>query len=488
MFLTFFFAYCYCEELCFLGYWSLDSNFTNSTSLESEKHPFLFTVETVDQSEKLIYLKGSIVLYTLDIQLYTSLTKKANFYGFYNLTNSIIFLVFSPKKENPIKKAKYVADTITNYTKTSDNYTHESLNQLFAPEKSIYLTEVKGNGKTDYYYINSTGTGSIITHYKNITTTYYITGDKFDVMGYKDEIRAFGVLFGILTLFNLYIQYNEYNRISASEYIYISYISVAINNGFDFAVCFNLSPYGSDLARANYSFLISFAINLSTFLLFSLTRFSKSYDAFHDDHPELFHDINNETLYHFVTARVYSQIFILYAIRNFFSTIVVYPFIWSFIVCSSWVPQIYYSAKYGRRYTVTFSYAICTSIYKLVFLAYLLLYDKSVVKAYSPLTFVIITIWLTLQIIVLYYQSKYGGDFFLPSGMKQPTYDYYDHPVQPGAECPICLSEIGNDDKAMTTPCGHVFHEECLQRWLKEATICPVCRQNLPSPPVPLAA
>ncbi|KAH6620546.1 hypothetical protein C7974DRAFT_458809 [Boeremia exigua] len=50
-------------------------------------------------------------------------------------------------------------------------------------------------------------------------------------------------------------------------------------------------------------------------------------------------------------------------------------------------------------------------------------------------------------------------------------------------ECPICrLNFVGDDEKAVSTPCSHVFHPECLQKWFESQTgqaTCPMCRAVL---------
>ncbi|XP_040385293.1 putative RING-H2 finger protein ATL69 [Oryza brachyantha] len=63
--------------------------------------------------------------------------------------------------------------------------------------------------------------------------------------------------------------------------------------------------------------------------------------------------------------------------------------------------------------------------------------------------------------------------------------------------CAICLGEFAAGDALRRGPgCGHRFHAECAERWLRVSATCPVCRDSpLPSPmatplaeAVPLAA
>ena len=48
--------------------------------------------------------------------------------------------------------------------------------------------------------------------------------------------------------------------------------------------------------------------------------------------------------------------------------------------------------------------------------------------------------------------------------------------------CPICLEQITEPTGALQMPCArqHVFHSECLLKWLDARNSCPVCRHLLP--------
>ena len=99
------------------------------------------------------------------------------------------------------------------------------------------------------------------------------------------------------------------------------------------------------------------------------------------------------------------------------------------------------------------------------------------------------------------YRKKYlrktykKHNFFLQKGGVD---DPPDAPVEPDApdNCSICFSSL-TDSPTRTTPCGHTFHEQCLQEWLSRRNTCPFCRAPVnpeapvvpvvPVPPVPVA-
>ncbi|GLD96220.1 hypothetical protein PINS_up004898 [Pythium insidiosum] len=43
--------------------------------------------------------------------------------------------------------------------------------------------------------------------------------------------------------------------------------------------------------------------------------------------------------------------------------------------------------------------------------------------------------------------------------------------------CVICMNDMS---EAVKLPCGHAFHETCIQSWLKMRSTCPTCRHQLP--------
>ncbi|KAI9141666.1 ring finger protein 13, partial [Paraphysoderma sedebokerense] len=47
---------------------------------------------------------------------------------------------------------------------------------------------------------------------------------------------------------------------------------------------------------------------------------------------------------------------------------------------------------------------------------------------------------------------------------------------QTHAQCSICLTQYDSNDYVRLLPCKHLFHSDCVDRWLtKEKGCCPVC-------------
>lgn len=49
-----------------------------------------------------------------------------------------------------------------------------------------------------------------------------------------------------------------------------------------------------------------------------------------------------------------------------------------------------------------------------------------------------------------------------------------------GSECcSVCLTQIQNEDIVRKTPCGHIFHTDCVDLWCIRNLTCPICREPL---------
>jgi hypothetical protein len=52
-----------------------------------------------------------------------------------------------------------------------------------------------------------------------------------------------------------------------------------------------------------------------------------------------------------------------------------------------------------------------------------------------------------------------------------------EHEINVTDDCPICFTNLGTNDMIKTN-CDHVFHKECLNKWLEVNDSCPVCRRR----------
>ncbi|XVE55334.1 hypothetical protein DITRI_Ditri03aG0150400 [Diplodiscus trichospermus] len=48
-------------------------------------------------------------------------------------------------------------------------------------------------------------------------------------------------------------------------------------------------------------------------------------------------------------------------------------------------------------------------------------------------------------------------------------------------ECSICLDEFLEGEEVASMPCGHVYHDGCIVKWLETSHLCPLCRYQMPS-------
>ncbi|CAJ0628548.1 7176_t:CDS:10 [Entrophospora sp. SA101] len=51
--------------------------------------------------------------------------------------------------------------------------------------------------------------------------------------------------------------------------------------------------------------------------------------------------------------------------------------------------------------------------------------------------------------------------------------------VEEQLSCPVCKDEFNIEEEAISLPCSHAFHEDCIKPWLKMNGTCPVCRLSL---------
>eukprot|EP01138_Halocafeteria_seosinensis_P006806 gb/GECG01006959.1/.p1 GENE.gb/GECG01006959.1/~~gb/GECG01006959.1/.p1 ORF type:complete len:217 (+),score=18.17 gb/GECG01006959.1/:1-651(+) len=52
--------------------------------------------------------------------------------------------------------------------------------------------------------------------------------------------------------------------------------------------------------------------------------------------------------------------------------------------------------------------------------------------------------------------------------------------IRSNQECAICADDFREGQRVACLPCEHGFHEQCVDKWLRQKNTCPVCRYELP--------
>mmetsp|Transcript_10498 Transcript_10498/g.21125 ORF Transcript_10498/g.21125 Transcript_10498/m.21125 type:complete len:696 (-) Transcript_10498:1246-3333(-) len=166
---------------------------------------------------------------------------------------------------------------------------------------------------------------------------------------------------------------------------------------------------------------------------------------------------------------------------------------------SFWVPQIVLSVVGDHRRPLHPVYIIGMSATRLLIPMYFWSCPKNFLHIQPQSRVAIeLSFWMFLQTAILLSQHKLGPRWFVPKRLLPEKYNYYRSLSIPGlrasnsstedlssrdSDCLICMHEIrGSCRDKMSTPCDHVFHEECLQQWMDVKMECPTCRRSLPPP------
>ncbi|CAI8605860.1 unnamed protein product [Vicia faba] len=56
------------------------------------------------------------------------------------------------------------------------------------------------------------------------------------------------------------------------------------------------------------------------------------------------------------------------------------------------------------------------------------------------------------------------------------------------AVCCICLAKYENNDELRELPCSHLFHKDCVDKWLKINALCPLCKSEVGEDPTGLGS
>jgi hypothetical protein len=159
------------------------------------------------------------------------------------------------------------------------------------------------------------------------------------------------------------------------------------------------------------------------------------------------------------------------------------PLVCVFILYSFFIPQIVHSTRSPLRKTKDSLFLVLISASRLLPVYYFACYHTNILGVYSPIVAIATSCYVGLQVVIVLLQNWLGGAFFLMRRFRPVRlFDYRAVVPEEGVECSVCLSQMEPGEEAMGTPCGHLFHSECLTRWMEVHMVCPLCRRPLPGP------
>ncbi|KAJ4980481.1 hypothetical protein NE237_031318 [Protea cynaroides] len=62
---------------------------------------------------------------------------------------------------------------------------------------------------------------------------------------------------------------------------------------------------------------------------------------------------------------------------------------------------------------------------------------------------------------------------------KYKQVDSNSDPENENSECCICLAKYRDKEEIRQLPCTHIFHQRCVDQWLRIISCCPLCKQDL---------
>lgn len=476
--------YLLCSFSVFRGKWL---NISNNTAVSIQPSPFLFNMSEPINSLNFSYYSGILSFNKEPVSIIQKKrTKSFRIYGISNINSSQIFFfkIFPAELFNPEKKFQTLIEqklcelnfsTIINQSFITEIILQELLPDF--PNISIYPLELRvgfmKNNDCGPYDLPFSINGSFL-YPKNFSAQF--SGLKFNENIFHKELSIFSVLIGFYAIFAFYawnfINHEQFTTPASLQHQSIH--TILLLAGYDFAFGFFLFSFSEQNTSSSTLFVFIFVCMMIIYYHFQIRYISMVLANLINQN---FEDIENRLMiFKFLIEELLFLSMMLIAWTEFFF----HPAFFSFILNSCLIPQIFHNVNHPSVQKGKMPFYLLVFLQHTVLSWYFVMYSKSVTFFHSPFLFWSNFVYSLLQILILYFQTKFRGDFFMPSKFKSQLFNYHGS-YEVGSECPICLFPLEENDSVMVTPCHHCFHQECLERWMEQQLVCPVCRSELPS-------
>lgn len=362
----------------------------------------------------------------------------------------------------------------------------------------------------------------------NVTINAIITNNE----NLRQKVRIYSFILSIFGLFEIYhilhliMKINDNNEYGNK----LSILSITINCYFKVLICIvhfflSISTLDEDMS---YQFGVPTIIYFFGFTGFELKLLLLVFRTRNDNNiNQVIYRKRLLCLYIFFYLSLSLMVLnIKECLRNFYLILLIYIF--------SWLSQILFSIITNTRPPMSRMYIICLSLSKLYLPIYLKAFDGNIFDLKpSYLKVSLIVIIIIVEIIVLLLQKSFGARTILPKKYRRRGFDYYkdkvniEMHVSKNPNCVICLESLmvevdenfntiqkkektknscnkiirlcfldrvtrkikrwidnmegkTRKKKYMITPCDHVFHTVCLEKWMRQKNECPYCKGVIP--------
>ena len=437
------------------------------------------------------------------------------------------------KNENNVTITNYntsinllVCDFLSNYTQYNLNETNITL-VFHNAEKTIQ------NSFSSIFISKFSHVDFNITHKK---FSVLLNGEITHSTEIELKVRNYSFILTIIAFIEIYyifyllMQVNDNNQIGLN----LDLVTVAVSLLYKSFICsahFYLSITTRD-DGLSYEYGIPSIVYFFAFSGFELRLLFFSWKSRYADllfiNPNLF---KRKLFYFYLTFYV-----ILFLSLISIRTIITNTLTCFVLFISTWLFQIIHSARTGTRPPYPTGYILLSTLGRLYLPMYLKAYDGNIFELRpSYLKVAIIIGIVVLEVLILLVQKNFGGKAIVPSCWKTVPYNYYrdsvniEEHISKNPDCVICLEDLKKEPemeyveeenkqeeemhfqrrianrikrvlcigfwfekidkwfnpqnkkkKYMITPCDHVFHTICLEKWMMLKNECPYCKRKIP--------
>ena len=322
----------------------------------------------------------------------------------------------------------------------------------------------------------------------------HVTGWEIDMDSILDKVRHYVAIITMLSLAQLVLLYNQMvDSTAPARATKVSMLTIGIMSFIDAYLCSLHMVEGMIVEPLMQQFIISSLFQLVSFALIGMRLLlliwkARRPDSFNNGWEQMRREFS--VLYTRFYLCIFVGIILMFQLQRYLHIII-------FALYSFWIPQIVHNAMADCNKSLQPRFVLGTSLCRLFLPLYIF---GCPVNFFAKYQFnftpnmdvaVALVVWVGIQIAVLLLQDHLGPRFFVPARFLPPKFDYHelsgiDRDLELGEEnpCPICYSEFDPEcppTDIMRTPCNHLFHTECLSRWMEQKMECPACRQALPS-------